>query len=461
MIELLIFTTVALVAGSGGYLLLLSRVRNQAAAWRHAASKCGLTGLRQPSTAVLDWPTRLEGRKGDLRIRFERSTGGESKGGTRLIVAGLGHVVTLRRETGGTHLRKRFLGEREIAIGDEGFDDFFFVQGSPAVIRALLDTDMRSALRYLFSGRIGSVPATVALEGGAFYVDISETLVGGDGEWLSNILDNVFRVAERLVLPVDIPRRLAENARNDRLVDVRLRNLLTLIEEYPGHAAVGDALRAACHDASDEIRIRAAIAIGGESNETLLEMASRESGDEAYTARAIEALGQDLPPQRVQAILDSALRGRRRQTARACLEILGRHGGAEAVESLTRVVRVDKEELAVAAAQALGATGLVAAQWPLIEALRRDHPDLQAAAARALGLLGTAEAVLPLREAAERFQRDRALSSASRQAIAEIQSRLAGASPGQLSLTGGGAGRLALAGNESGQLSLTDDPEAP
>jgi hypothetical protein len=362
--------------------------------------------------------------------------------------------VTLRRETGGTNLRKRFLGEREIEIGDESFDDAFLVQGSPAVVRALLGDETRSILHHLFRGRIGSVPATVALEGGAFYVDIPETFVGGELKWLSNVLDSVFRVAERLVLPVDIAGRLAANARNDRLADVRLRNLLTLIDEYPGHAAAFDALRAGCHDENDEIRIRAAMAIGGESNETLLEMASRESGDEAYAARAIEALGQDLPPQRVQAILESALRGRRRQTARACLELLGRHGGDEAIESLTRVMRVDEKELAVAAAQALGATGFLAAEWPLIEALRRDHPDLRAAAARALGLLGTAEAIPPLREAAERFQRDRALSSASRQSIAEIQSRLAGASPGQLSVAEGEAGQLSLPEDAAGQLSF-------
>jgi hypothetical protein len=103
----------------------------------------------------------------------------------------------------------------------------------------------------------------------------------------------------------------------------------------------------------------------------------------------------------------------------------------------------------------------VAAQWPLIGALRRDHPDLQAAAARALGLLGTAEAVLPLREAAERFQRDRALSSASRQSITEIQSRLTGATPGQLSLAGGESGRVSLPEGAAGQLSFAGGETGP
>ena len=44
-----------------------------------------------------------------------------------------------------------------------------------------------------------------------------------------------------------------------------------------------------------------------------------------------------------------------------------------------------------------------------------------------------------------------------RQAIAEIQARLAGAEPGQLSLAGGEAGALSLADGEPGRLTLADE----
>jgi hypothetical protein len=47
--------------------------------------------------------------------------------------------------------------------------------------------------------------------------------------------------------------------------------------------------------------------------------------------------------------------------------------------------------------------------------------------------------------------------SVGRQAIAEIQARLAGAAPGQLSLAGGEAGALSLADGEPGRLSLADE----
>jgi hypothetical protein len=50
-----------------------------------------------------------------------------------------------------------------------------------------------------------------------------------------------------------------------------------------------------------------------------------------------------------------------------------------------------------------------------------------------------------------------ATRQAARRAIAEIQSRLHGALPGQLSLAGEEAGQLSLASDPAGQLSLGED----
>ena len=149
--------------------------------------------------------------------------------------------------------------------------------------------------------------------------------------------------------------------------------------------------------------------------------------DDAVSAEAVSFLGRELPFKSAKAILLNALDRRCLQTARACLEALGRE------------------------------TAGPDAEGALIQALQYDQAALRVAAAKALGRVGTAAAVLPLKEAAERFSRDRELSRATRQAIAEIQSRLPGASPGQLSLPGTEAGQLSLAQEEAGQLSLADD----
>jgi hypothetical protein len=95
----------------------------------------------------------------------------------------------------------------------------------------------------------------------------------------------------------------------------------------------------------------------------------------------------------------------------------------------------------------------------LLAILQHETADLQVAAAHALGRIGTVAAVPLLQEAAERSPDDQNLRRATRQAVAAIQSRLQGASPGQLSLAGTvDAGQLSLAPDEAGQLSLADDP---
>ena len=152
-------------------------------------------------------------------------------------------------------------------------------------------------------------------------------------------------------------------------------------------------------------------------------------------------------------MLANSLRWGRIKTARACLEVLAGWGEA-AVEVVARAMASEEGELAVAAAQALGMTESAAAEPALIEALKREWTDLRVPAANALGRVGSAAAILPLKEAAERST-DPEVRGAIRQAIAEIQYRLPGASPGQLSLAGTEAGQLSLAAEQGGQLSLS------
>jgi hypothetical protein len=168
------------------------------------------------------------------------------------------------------------------------------------------------------------------------------------------------------------------------------------------------------------------------------------------------ALAAGASVSEVSRILHDALRTRREETARECLATLGRGHGA--VHALAKVLAVETGLLAEAAAAALGATRLAAAEPSLVKALSRESPGVRAAAARALGKVGGASAVPALKEAAERHPRHGELTRAVRQAIAEIQARLAeagGAAPGQLSLAGGEAGQVSLAEQDTaGRLSL-------
>lgn len=397
----------------------------------------------------LGW-TKLGARSGALRVRFEEYQRGKHNRGTRVTIEHPGRHfgLTLRPESFGTALGKLLLAAREIEIGDELFDAAFYVDGVPARVRAALDAETRRLLGVL-NGR-----TRLAVANDEFQAELREESHTTLNAELPRVLGMMLDVGRCLTLSLDAGKRLADSVRRDPEPAVRLQNLMCLIREFAEHPAAPDALRAALADRSSEIRIRAAVALGDEGRETLLQLAEDPALDDARAAQAVSALGRQLSPELASEILGRALRARRLDTARACLQSLGRSGAAPAVAPLVKVLAVETGDLAAAAAQALGALGALAPEGPLIDVLRHDAPGLGVAAAEALGKVGSVAAVLPLKEAADAGWSERDFSRAARQAIAQIQSRLSGASPGQLSLAGAEGGQLSLAAGDAGQLSL-------
>ena len=180
---------------------------------------------------------------------------------------------------------------------------------------------------------------------------------------------------------------------------------------------VDGTLRAACGDRSAEIRIWAATALGDDGLDTLMAMTDDMGLGDAWSAAAVTALGRRFSFEGAKATLDRALHGRRFETARACIEVLGSTNQA-AIEPLVRALEVETSLVPAAAARALGSLGAAAAEAPLISALRGDAPGLRIAAAEALGRCGSVSAVAPLRAAGERHS-ESAFRRAVRQAVAE------------------------------------------
>jgi len=403
--------------------------------WRSATAQHEMCEVE--SSGFWDWRAQLTARSGSIEVRITAARGK----GSQVAV-----VIEGSEGFPGVRLRRQFLKlwTREIEIGDEAFDSAFLVEGPERSVRALLNAAMRRQLLHASA----TLPS-FEIESGRLRVEMSE-------EALPRTLPLLLDIGRQLAGPVDMERRLARNARRDPQSKVRLFNLLLLIRERPGAPDTMKALRIACSDGSPKVRVRAAIELGDEGRDVLLKLAEK-SGDDDSCARAVSHLGSKLPFERVRDILSRSLRKGFLQTTRACLETLG-HRRAAAVGVLARVMAEETGELATAAAQALGTTGEAAAEPPLLEALQSEDSSLREAAATALGRMGSVAAVQPLKEAAERFWLDVSLRQATRQAIAEIQSRLDGASPGQLSLAAAEAGQLSLAQAEAGQLSLATDP---
>lgn len=419
--------------------------------WRDDARDCGLTDL-EPS-AVFRRGTALTGKSGDLRVRFEWYERADGEAGTQVLVDGPALVpLSLRREGLGMYLENRF-APREIEVGDEAFDAQFYVRGPHMLVRAVLDGETRRQFSALL------VEANLEISNGQLQAEIPQSR----GQRLpdarvSRVLALVLVAARRLHQPADVVQRLADNARIDAWGGVRLLNLLTLANECPHEPATRVALRRACVDQSDEIRVRAAILLGEDGRDTLREVACAADPPDEAAARAITQLGGQVTPKLAKEILSNALHRRHVETARACLTALGSKGWPEGLDVLASVMAVEQGgELATLAAQALGQTGLANAERPLLEALGGGAPDLRLAAAEALGRVGSAAAVLPLKQAEAQHEHGGAIRRAARQAIAEIHSRT-GAAPGQLSLALSTAGTLSLVEDERGRLSL-EHPE--
>jgi hypothetical protein len=420
--------------GSLGLGIAFVQSRQRLRAWQKAAVQCGL----EVDKATV-WRTRLTAHKGPIEVKIERH--GPKGQSTRIIVTAPWppdfHVVSIHREP-------LLRWGPEIEVGDPTFDSTFFIEGPARQILALLDEETRRLLLEANSGgRLEIANGTLR----ANYMSSAN---------VPSVLRRLVDIAQRISRPMDVLQRLTDNARREPEPGVRLSNLLLLVRELPGNPWTVEALRNACSDPSPAIRLRAASELGAEGRDTLVALAEGLE-DDASSAQAVAQLGRELPAERTQSILLDALRRRSIQTARACLEALGTEKNAAAVDTLTRVLELEKGELASVAARALGTTGNPAAEPPLIEALQRDPADLRVAAASALGRLGSAAAVLPLKEVSERSWLDLDLRRAARQAVAEIQSRLSGASPGQLSIAGTDAGQLSLAQNETGRLSLAQE----
>lgn len=404
LIGALALGTYLLVYWFSGYIDLSPR-RDRRKDWKDAVDQCG---LRIKTTG--EKYSRLTARGGSFEVRFERF--GNKGRDTRIVVeapvAKDFETVRIRPESASS--------ARDARTGDPGFDDAFSIEGPTLQLFALLDADTRRRMCAVNgAGRLEISPGRI------------EAVISRD-EPVVDVLPSLLEIGKRLGTPADIPRKLVENVKQDFDGEVRLQNLLLLLRELPGDPATVEALRAACRDWSPATRLRAATALGPEGRSLIVELAHGLE-DDSVSAEAVSILDEELPLERVEALLGRAGSSGRLKTAFACVEALGR--------------REDP-----------------AAETSLVQALQQERPEVRVAAANALARSGSAAAVLPLKAAAERLPLDRELRHATRQAIAQIQSRVQGASPGQLSLAEAEGGELSLADETSGQLSL-DRGEKP
>lgn len=441
MIEWLAGLAAATSVLAGGIAWRRADKRRLLAARRNLAAACDLAEV------ALDDSGTLTGRKGqlDVTMRGYRDRG-RIGAGTRVSIGGLMPDLRLARAGLGERLW-RALGARDLELGDPVLDSMVLLQGPALEVRALFDATTRTAARTALEAF-----ASLRIERGQIAADGDEAAGGARPRLVASDLKILLDLGRRLRPPETPVSRLAQIAHADPLDTVRATALRTLTEVEPRHAETRIALRAALNDASPALRLQAAQALGDDGAPTLLALADDLAVDDALGAEALAALGDRFTVEQARPILQRAAVTRRTSCARAALAAVARGGAAE-VATIAEVLARSSEPIQASAATVLGTMGVSSAIAHLRSALRAQSIVVAAAAARALGNCATADEVAPLREAEARGGD---LRRAAREAIAAIQSRLTGATPGQVSLAGA-SGEVSIVDSADGRVSLERD----
>lgn len=376
-------------------------------------------------------------------------TDNQVESGLRFIVSGVDPKISVRRTR----------DTRSGGIGDEELDGLVEISGPRDHVLALCDVACRTALRNLLRGSVRVTGFRV--EQGELTVQVPTAGFAHGHPGLSTAAQAIGALATHFETPRDVVPLLAGNVERDPQPGVRLNNLDALIAGHPADPRTRDTLRKAFQDADARLRLRAALAAGGEGHPVLEDLALHPGVEDAHAAQAVEGLGNALPLGRIEPLARAAaLQGRagRPATTLALIAALGRHPDEYAFRWLEFLARTADDAFGPEVVEALTARPRTEAERVLIAVLETSNTDRRRfveSAARQLGLVGTAQAVLPLKDAAARH--GRAVASLARQSIARIQSRLDG-TPGELSLTGEQGGRVSLSDDASGRLWLPAKP---
>lgn len=319
-----------------------------------------------------------------------------------LEVAGVPEELVLRAEDRLEALKKTVEGE-DVQLLDAPFDAAVNVHGPEDVALSVLGSAGRQAVQRLVSR--GAV-----IKEGRVRLELPKEVDLQEAEALvRETADDAACIQAR---PVAVA--LAENAAADPVPGVRLRNLKVLLKIWGKHEAARRAIDTGLADPDPEVRLLAA---------------KRVEDERALPALRTVIEDVDAPP----AVRSEALDEARQRRASWLFEV-----ACAAAER--------EPAMAAAAARALADLGDERAEPTLAMIVGRDSGEARREAVVALGAVGSVKAVPALTEAG----RSPELAEAARNSIRAIQSRLAGAEAGGLS--------VAAAAGEAGALSVPVSP---
>jgi len=297
-----------------------------------------------------------------------------------------------------------------VATGDALFDSTVELHGDEAELLAVFGAGTRRSVLDLFVG------APFELHDGRLSV-----LRGGLAErppLMEIAVRRFVELAAALNIPVDsLPSRLRDTALADPEPGARRRARNVLLQRFMTTPEARDVAEAALEDEDPMVRLHGAMALGEERLEQVENFAQAEALPLEVRLRALEHLVDFAPAEKVMPLASG----------------LFHSADPDVLLALAQVSwRIDHPAVP-----------------PLLGRLLVDsanHWELRSATIQALAECGTVEQVEPLLSIADAKLGDAELKKAARTAIARIQSRIEGATAGQLSVAAEGwqAGTLAM-----------------
>ncbi|MGC4118113.1 MAG: HEAT repeat domain-containing protein [Myxococcales bacterium] len=322
------------------------------------------------------------------------------------------------------------LGQEQVTLGDEVFDQHVKASGPEDSVRAALGPKARA-----FVGLLFAADRSMALVDGKLMVE--ELRILDEVEHIVPLVRAMLDAAT-LLRVTGVPETLARNLKDETDPPVQLRLLETLAGHYPGHPAAREAARHALGGTNPSVLLAAAKVLGGDEERAMVSrlLESQSSSpvpSEARIAalqRMVEISDGDEVRRHVARMLESA----EPEELCAAMKAAAERRDATVLPRIGELCGSADASVARAAAIALAQMGDPRGQPPLVQLLGHGDAEARHAAVVALGKLGDVRAVEPLLPLANAVLPG-ALRDAAREAVRRIQGRLGDAAEGRLSMS--------------------------
>lgn len=374
---------------------------------------------------------------------FTQSTGKSSTTYTRVQVeTELPSSFRLQPEGLGTSFTKTFVGE-DFQLGDAAFDASILVRAPGREALVWLGPDARRAILAAVSGM------------GARFKDGTLTFhkVGyvSDPERLANYTQTLLDAARALASDGrPAQQRLLSNVWQDRNPGYRRKCVDALLEAGRGGRMGAEVPAHMLHDPA--LRLVSASGAGADGWDTLRALATDTSVDGWIRSKALRRALAIGPPDGTRQLIEQVVEGGVGDPLAAALEAANNMRFAPPLASLRAAAQRGDAAIAAAVAASLGYSRDPGAPPLLVSMLATEHSDTQLAICGALGQVGGRAEVEHLLPLTKGLFADGGLKRAARDAVATIQSRLAGAGAGHLSIDDGvqDSGALSVREHEGG-----------